>query len=97
MEVERWTLVIYRVDAATNIGCAPNIRYNWETDQLTLPIGIGADTLIKIGKLPVKIGAEFYYFLESDDDFGQEWQLRLLFVPVLPSPGWSKTPLFGRF
>ena len=90
-------IIRYRVDAATNIGCAPNIRYNWETEQLTLPIGIGADTLIKIGKLPVKIGAEFYYFLESDDDFGQEWQIRLLFVPVLPSPGWSKTPLFGRF
>lgn len=52
------------------------------------------DTLIKIGKLPVKIGAEAYYYIEQDDDLGPEWQVRLLFFPVLPAPSWSRTPLF---
>ena len=87
-------IVRYRYSAVTNIGAAPNIQYNWETDELSLPIGIGFDTLIKMGPLPVKIGAEAYYFVEQDDDFGPEWQLRLLFVPVLPSPDWSRNPLF---
>ncbi len=87
-------IVRYRVNAETNIGMAPNWRYNHETNQLSLPIGIGADTLIKIGPLPVKIGLEAYYFVESDSDFGPEWQFRLLFVPVLPAPGWAKNPLF---
>lgn len=87
-------IIRYRKSALTNIGIAPNIRYNWETDQLNLPIGIGFDTLVKIGKMPVKIGAELYYYVEKDDDFGPEWQLRILFVPVVPSPGWSRKPLF---
>lgn len=89
-------VVRYRYSAMTNIGAAPNWRYNWETDQLSLPVGIGFDTLVKIGGIPTKIGAEVYYYVEQDDDFGPEWQLRLLFVPVMPSPDWSKVPLFGR-
>jgi len=84
----------YRYSPLTNIGMAPNIRYNWETDELSLPVGIGFDTLIKLGPLPVKIGLEAYYYVEQDDKFGPEWQLRFLFVPVLPSPEWSRKPLF---
>ena len=84
----------YRYSPFTNIGMAPNIRYNWETDELSLPVGIGFDTLIKLGPLPVKIGLEAYYYVVQDDKFGPEWQLRFLFVPVLPSPEWSRKPLF---
>jgi hypothetical protein len=85
----------YRLSVKTNIGMAPNWRYNWETDQLNLPLGIGFDTLVNFGRLPVKIGAEAYYYADSSDAFGPEWQLRLLFIPVLPAPGWSRRPLFG--
>jgi hypothetical protein len=84
----------YRSSPLTNIGMAPNIRYNFETDELSLPIGIGFDTLIKIGRLPAKIGAELHYYVQQDDKFGPEWLLRILFVPVLPSPEWSRNPLF---
>ncbi len=54
---------------------------------------IGVDTLIKIGPLPVKIGLEAYYYVERDDNFGPKFQLRFLFVPVLPAPAWSRRPL----
>jgi hypothetical protein len=84
----------YRKSPFTGFGMAPNIQYNWETDELSLPVGGGFDTLIKIGKLPVKIGAEVYYYAVQDDKFGPTWQLRLLFVPVLPSPGWSRKAIF---
>lgn len=84
----------YRVTPTTNIGTAPNWRYNHETDELDLPIGGGFDTLIMIGKLPVKIGLEVYYFVDNNEDFGPEWQIRLLFVPIIPSPGWSRIPIF---
>ena len=87
-------VVRYRLSPTTNIGFAPNWRYNWETDQASIPIGIGWDTLVKIGKLPVKIGIEAYTYVESDDDFGPDWQIRFLFVPVVPSPGWAKKPFF---
>ena len=87
-------IIRYRYSDVTNIGAAPNIQYNWETDELSLPVGIGFDTLIKIGKLPAKIGLEAYYFVVQDEKFGPEWQLRFLFVPVLPAPEWSRNPLF---
>jgi hypothetical protein len=84
----------YRYSAETNIGAAPNIRYNWETDQLSLPIGIGFDTLVKLGKVPTKIGLEAFYYAVQDDEFGPQFGLRFYLIPVLPSPAWSKTPLF---
>ena len=87
-------IVRYRYSAITNIGAAPNVQYNWETDELSLPIGIGFDTMTKFGKLPVKFGAELHYYAVQDDDFGPDWRLRLYFVPVLPSPEWSKKALF---
>lgn len=87
-------VIRYRLSPKTNIGAAPNWRYNWESEQLNLPLGIGGDTLIKIGPLPVKIGLEAYYYVERDDDFGPIFQLRFLFVPVIPAPAWSRRPLF---
>ena len=87
-------VIRYRLSQKSNIGIAPNIRYNWETDQLNFPIGIGGDTLVMLGPLPVKIGLEGYYYVERDEDFGPEWQLRFLFIPVIPAPEWSRTPLF---
>jgi hypothetical protein len=84
----------YRVSAKTNIGAAPNWRYNWKTNQLDLPIGFGMDTLINLGPLPLKVGMEAYYFVESSSDFGPEWQFRLFFVPVFPAPKWAQKPLF---
>lgn len=87
-------VIRYRLSPTTNIGMAPNWRYNWESDQLSLPLGLGGDTLVKIGKLPVKIGLEAYYYVERDDDFGPQFQIRFLFVPVMPSPEWSRRPLF---
>jgi hypothetical protein len=38
-------------------------------------------------------GEEVYYHVVRDDDFGPEWQIRLLFVPVLPFAAWSRKPL----
>jgi hypothetical protein len=84
----------YRVSAKTNIGFAPNWRYNWEAKQLDLPIGFGLDTLINVGPLPLKIGMEAYYFVESSSQFGPEWQFRLFFVPVFPAPKWAQKALF---
>lgn len=89
----------YRLTPETNIGFGPNIRYNWNAesgDKLSLPVGLGADTMINIGPLPVKIGLEAYYYVESPDAFGPEWQIRFLFVPVIPSPAWSKSAIFGK-
>ena len=62
----------------------------------TLATDLASDTLVKLGKVPAKVGAEIYYYVEQDDDFGPEWQLRLIFSPVLPAPGFSRQPWFGK-
>lgn len=87
----------YRLSPATNIGFGPNIQANWEADsdnRWTVPVGLGGDTLVKLGPLPVKIGLEAYYNVIRPDDFGAEWQIRLLFVPVIGAPKWSQKPMF---
>ena len=90
-------IIRYRLSAQTNIGTAPNIQYNWSAEsgeQLRLPIGGGISTVVKLGRLPVAIGVEYYYMAESPDIFGPEHQLRIVFTPVLTAPEWSRNPLF---
>ena len=92
-------IIRYRLSPETNIGIAPNIRYNWDAEsgnELTLPIGLGVDTLVHLGPIPTKIGLEAYYYVESPDSFGPEYQVRLIFTPVLPSPKWAKNAVFGH-
>jgi hypothetical protein len=84
----------YRYSALTNIGFAPNIRYNWETDELSLPVGMGFDTLVKLGPLPTKIGVELHYYVVQDNQLGPQWLLRFYFSPVLPAPKWSREAIF---
>ena len=87
-------VIQYRIDKETNIGCTPNITYDWETDTYDIPVGLGMNTMIKLGPLPVKVGAEVQYHFSNNDRLHNEWQLRLVFVPVIPSPSWSREPLF---
>jgi hypothetical protein len=93
-------IIRYRLSPKTNIGLAPNIQYNWSADdsddRLRLPIGGGISTVVMLGRLPVAIGAEAYYMVETPDTFGPEYQLRVFFTPVLPSPDWSRVPIFGH-
>jgi len=91
-------VAFYRLTAETNIGFgSPNIVINHEADsgqQVTLPVGLGWNTTTKIGPLPVKIGVELYKYIESPDNFGADYGMRLIFSPVVPSPAFSKIPIF---
>jgi hypothetical protein len=61
---------------------------------LSLPVGMGFDTLVKLGPLPTKVGVELHYYVVQDNNYGPEWQLRFYFSPVLPSPKWSREARF---
>lgn len=87
-------VIQYRINKETNIGCTPNITYDWETEKYDVPVGLGMNTMIKLGPLPVKVGAEVQYHFSNNDRIHNQWQLRLVFVPVIPSPSWSREPLF---
>ncbi len=90
-------LAYYRLTDDINIGFGPNIIADWTADsdqRWTVPVGMGFNKTVKIGPLPVKIGLEAYYYVESPDNFGPDWGLRFIFSPVVPKPGFSKTPIF---
>jgi hypothetical protein len=39
----------------------------------------------KIGKLPVKFQLGVEYSVVNQDSFGQEWQVKLNIIPVIPA------------
>jgi hypothetical protein len=70
------------------IGMSPNITMNWEADQdnrFTVPVGLGAGKLVKLGKLPVKIQLQGQYSVIHSDDYGQRWNFQLQVTPVIPN------------
>ncbi len=46
-----------------------------------------------MGKMPVRIGLEFDWFVESPDNYGKKWMIKFYFVPVIPR--LIKEPIFG--
>ena len=82
-------VVRYRLSPTTQIGFGPNVQVDWNedgSDRFTVPVGFGGDTMIKIGKMPIRIGAELHYYVKQPDEFGPEWNLRLFAIPVMPNP-----------
>jgi len=79
----------YRLSATELVGMSPNIRVDWKQDsdnQLTLPIGLGYSNIYKIGPLPVRAAIELQYSVIAPDNVGSGWNLRFLFIPVIPNP-----------
>lgn len=79
----------YRLSGTELVGMSPDITIDWKKDQgdrLTLPIGLGYSNVIKMGKLPVRFAVELQYSIVSPDDTGTRWNMKFMFIPVLPSP-----------
>ena len=72
------------------IGGTPVITADWEassSNRWTVPIGLGVyKTSLVAGKLPLKVGVEFQYMPQRPDALGQEFNIRLVIAPILPSP-----------
>ena len=72
------------------------IDINWEADdddKLSIPLGIGASTPFFLGPMPVRMGAEFNWFVKSPDSYGKKFLFKFYVVPVLPR--MVKEPIFG--
>jgi len=80
---------------AWQISMSPNIIINWRAEprnRLTFPIGIGVGRTFKVGGLPIQMGLEFQWMPVYPEDFGQRFNIRYTFKPVLPS--LIKKPIF---
>ena len=80
---------MYSLNETTSVGAAPNIIANFEQsggNKWTVPIGLGIDKTINIGKVPVRFGIEAYYSaIKPDDVVGTEWNYRFYMIPAAPS------------
>jgi hypothetical protein len=81
-------LLYYSLNDTTSIGAAPNIIINWEADsdeRYTVPIGLGINHTVQLGKVPVRLGVEFFYNVIRPDTVGADWNLRFYIIPAVPS------------
>jgi hypothetical protein len=82
-------LVYYSLNDTTSIGAAPNIIADWEqsgVDRFTVPMGIGINKTINIGKVPVRFGVEAMYSVHRPDNIpGTRWDFRFYVIPAVPS------------
>ena len=69
---------------------------DWDEEDWSVPVGGGFDTMTKIGKMPVKLVIEAYYYADQFQGFDNQYGLRILISPVLPAPKWAQKSLFGN-
>jgi hypothetical protein len=78
----------YSLDDVTSIGIGPNSIANWEAskgNKWTVPVGIGINRTFQFGKVPVRLGVEWYYNVVRPDSVGTNWTLRFMVIPAVPA------------
>jgi len=86
-----WLNVFYflNLENGWQVGGTPIITADWEADnsddRWTVPIGLGVYKTHFFGKMPMKLGAEMQWMPINPDTYGQEWNIRLVIAPIVPS------------
>jgi hypothetical protein len=78
----------YSLPHLWQIGAAPNITANWEADgdnRWSVPLGIGVNKTVMLGRLPVRFSLEFHKTIIQPDNYGEDWGVRLAVIPVIPN------------
>lgn len=83
-------VLVRMLPGAWQIQMTPNVLVNWRatsSNSLTFPIGIGIGKTFRIhpGLPPISTALEFQWMAAHPDDFGQRFNIRLTFKPVLPN------------
>ncbi len=71
------------------INASPTYAYNHngtDGNKFTFPIATGAQKVVMAGKMPIRFGLQYWYYLASPDAFGPQHQLRFTVAPVVPLP-----------
>jgi hypothetical protein len=80
---------------AWQVGFAPNFLVDWRAagrNQVTFPLGLGVGKTFRIGELPIQASLEFQWMAWHPDEFGQRFNIRFVFKPVVPA--LIKKPIF---
>lgn len=73
----------YTFPSATTLTLSTESTYNWDTHDWTVPIIASVSQLMRVGKLPVSVGAGIKTYAVSPDG-GPEWGARLSLTFLLP-------------
>jgi hypothetical protein len=71
------------------VGGFPLLNFNWEADsdnRYTIPAELMLANTIRLGPMPIRIGAGMGYVVKSPDDYGMRWYFKIFIVPVIPKP-----------
>lgn len=85
----------YNLPNAWQIGTNPTITHNDKAsggNKWNVPVGPYIAKTVKLGKLPVKFQLGVQKSIVRQDDYGQDWQIKLNIIPVIPA--LVKNPLF---
>jgi len=58
--------------------------YDWEAEEWSVPINATVSQLLKVGKLPVQVGAGVRYWVDSPDNGPEGWGARFVVTILLP-------------
>lgn len=71
------------------ITASPTYSFNYngtKGNKFTFPVGTGAQKVVMAGKMPIRIGLQYWYYVAAPDNFGPQHQFRFTFAPVVPLP-----------
>ncbi|MBR8536090.1 hypothetical protein KEM09_05125 [Carboxylicivirga mesophila] len=71
------------------INATPTYSYNHngtDGNKFTFPIATGAQKVLKAGKMPIRLGLQYWYYVARPDAFGPQHQIRFTVAPVVPLP-----------
>lgn len=71
------------------ITASPTYSFNHngsKGNKFTFPLGTGAQKVVMAGKMPIRVGLQYWYYVAAPDNFGPQHQFRFTFAPVVPLP-----------
>ena len=81
--------IVYQLGGGWYANSAPIITVDWkaaEGQKWKIPFGAGGGKLLFLGKLPVNLQSQAYYYVVKPDA-GPDWQLRFQVQVLFPLPG----------
>lgn len=81
--------VVYQLGQGWYLNSAPIITVDWtaeEGSKWRVPLGAGGGKLLFLGKLPLNVQSQAYYFVAKPEG-SANWQLRVQVQALFPLPG----------
>jgi hypothetical protein len=76
--------ITYITSTQTSISLSTESTYDWDASQWSVPVNFTVQQLVKIGRLPVQVGAGVRYWAEGPTSGPEGWGVRLMWTFLLP-------------